>query len=394
MSEILTMPVEVKPMKIAFFAGTMKPGQDGVTRVLYRWIEGLRERGVDQMFFSPIVPAGTHQPVPMVRVPSVTFPWYRDYRVAMPGTRHFEDALRTFAPDVIHINSPCSLGYAAVQFARRNKIPVVATYHTHFPRYARYYRVTAFENLMWAYLRKLYNLCDRLYVPSQPILQELSLQRIRPLEFLPHGVDTVEFNPHHRSDAWRRENGLAGKHVLLYVGRLVAEKDLDTLVEAYRSLRRSRSDIALVLVGEGPMRNALRAMAPDIILLGYRSGIELSRIYASSDLFVFPSTTETFGNVILEAMASGLVPVCADAGGSRGNITPWVTGVLARPRDIRDFAGGIAAIIDDPRKRTEVSEQALVYARRQSWDAVIGRLHTSYARVIAEARAATTRRAA
>ncbi len=113
MSEILTMPVEAKPMKIAFFAGTMKPGQDGVTRVLYRWIEGLRERGVDQMFFSPIVPPGTHQPVPMVRVPSVTFPWYKDYRVAVPGTRHFEAVLAVIGQlsDMVRLAQPAVEGF-------------------------------------------------------------------------------------------------------------------------------------------------------------------------------------------------------------------------------------------------------------------------------------------
>lgn len=372
-------------MRIAYFAGTMKPGQDGVTRVLYRWTEGLKEKGVEHMFFSPIIPEGSLQPVPMIQVPSVTFPWYKEYRVAMPGARHFESAVREFAPDLIHINSPCSLGYAAVQFARRNDIPVVATYHTHFPRYARYYKVTAFETLMWNYLRRLYNQCDRVFVPSQPILEELAAQRIQPLVFLPHGVDTDAFHPRHRSEEWRREHGLAGKHVLLYVGRLVAEKDLDTLAEAYRMVRRDRSDISLVLVGDGPMRDALRALIPDALFLGYRSGEELSRIYASSDLFVFPSTTETFGNVTLEAMASGVVPLCARAGGAAGIITPWVTGLLARPRDIRDFAETITTVLDDRRRRMELSEQALLYARRQSWEAIIERLIAGYVEVIEHA---------
>ena len=159
--------------RIAYFAGTMRPGHDGVTRVLYRLIDALPERGIDAMFFSPIVPSAAEQPVPMMEVPSVTIPLYKDYRVALPGQKHFEAALAQFAPELIHINSPCPLGHAAVRYGRRNGIPVVATYHTHFPSYAKYYKIRALEAFSWNYLRKLYNDCDRVYVPSEPIRKEL-----------------------------------------------------------------------------------------------------------------------------------------------------------------------------------------------------------------------------
>ena len=384
-------------MRIAYFNGTMKPGHDGVTRVLYRLIESLNRRSVENVFFSPLIPPEGERPTLMFEVPSFIFPWYKEYRVAwLPGKR-FEDQLSDFKPDILHINSPCSLGYAAVRYAQRHTIPVVATYHTHFASYAKYYNVKALELFSWSYFRMLYNNCDRVFVPSQPILSELNSYGIRNLEFLPHGVDANTFSPQFRSMDWKHELGLSGKNVLLSVGRLVWEKDLRTLAETYRILSNRRSDFALVLAGDGPIREELQTMMPGAVFLGHQSGERLSRAYASSDILVFPSTTETFGNVVVEAMASGLVPVCADEGGAHGNVRDGLTGMITPARDPDRLASTIEILLDHPGKRAELADQALRYARSQSWEVIFDRLLEHYVDIIqgfAKPRARKRRRAA
>ena len=377
--------VSLKPegMRVAYFAGTMRPGHDGVTRVLYQLIPHLRRRHVENVFFSPIVSSEDH-PTTIHQVPSVTFPLYKDYRIAVPGYKHFEDRLREFKPDLLHINSPCSLGYAAVKYAHKADIPVVATYHTHFASYARYYSARAFEALSWSYFRKLYNGCQRVYVPSRPILQELKGHGLRNLEFLPHGVDAEAFHPRFRDHTWKGRLGIEGKIAVLFVGRLVWEKDLRTLADAYRILAGQRNDLAFVFVGDGPIRTELQLLMPDATFLGYQSGDKLSTSFASSDIFVFPSTTETFGNVTIEAMASGLPPVCAREGGSSGLVEDGETGILAKPRDPEDFASKINILASSPSLSREISWKAYAFARQQSWEVIFDRLLESYGRVIDE----------
>ena len=365
-------------VRLALFNGTLQPGHDGVTRVLYKLLDHLNLVGTPCECFSTIIPEKNLQPVPMHRVPSVRFPLYTDYRLALPGWMAFEQQMRRFSPTLIHINSPCPLGCAAAHYGQRFGIPVVATYHTHFPSYARYYRLMALEPCGWNYLRGLYNSCARTFVPSRPILQELEAQGIHNLEWLPHGVDTEVFAPRFRSSEWRRTHGLDAKTVLFFAGRLVWEKDLRTLVEAWSVLRVQHPDVALVLAGDGPARAEVQAILPDAVFLGQLQGSALAIAFASADIFVFPSTTETFGNVILEAMASGVVPVCADTGGAVDLIRDGASGFLSRPKDARHFAECVSRLISDPSLRSVMAERGLMRAQMQSWGTVLSQLMESY----------------
>ncbi len=378
----MTMKQPARQLRVAYFAGTMRPGHDGVTRVLYRLIDALKHQGIESVFFSPIVPDWKDQPVPMYEVPSVTFPLYKDYRLPVPGYKHFERELRRFHPDLLHINSPCPLGHAAVHYGQKFGIPVVATYHTHFPSYAKYYRIDALEAASWMYFRKLYNGCDRVYVPSRPVMEELSAHGFSSVQFLPHGVDPETFNPCYRSEAWRAQHGLQGKTVLLFAGRLVWEKDLRTLARTYARITARHPEVVFALAGEGPVREELHQMMPQALFLGHQTGEDLSRAYASSDIFVFPSTTETFGNVTLEAMASGLPPVCAKEGGAYGFVEHGVTGMLAAPRDPQDLATQIEFLLDHPDRRQEMGSAACTFAQEQSWEKIFQRLFESYAEVV------------
>lgn len=370
-------------MRVAHFAGTVRPGHDGVTKVLFHMSSALTAAGVDHIFVSPIVPPPDERTVPMVEVPSMTFPLYKDYRVAALGSRHFASDVLEFRPDILHIHSPCSLGYAAVRFGRKHHIPVVATYHTHFASYAKYYNATLLEPFGWSYLRRLYEGCDRIFVPSLPILDDLWARGFRRLEHLPHGVDTAAFRPSFRSFRWREAQGIHGeKYLLLYAGRLVWEKDLRTLARAYQTLRQKRSDFVLALAGDGPIRRELEHMMPGALFLGHLGQDALATAYASSDLFVFPSTTETFGNVIVEAMASGVPPICAREGGAAGIVQQNVTGLLTAPRDPSDLASAIEQLLDNPVKRETMILHALEFANRQSWPSIFRRMIESYADVL------------
>lgn len=384
--------VHDRPLRVAYFSGTMRRGQDGVTRVLYRTIDALRDHGMSSIFFSPVVPDPEEAPAEMRAVPSIAFPWYPDYRIALPGYRAFEADLQRFSPDLLHIHSPCPLGCAAVHWGKRNGVPVVATYHTHFASYAKYYKIKALEVFGWNYLRSLYHSCQRLYVPSVPILHELSTRRLDHLAFMPHGVDAQSFNPRHRSRCWRNSFATGGKTVLLYAGRLVWEKDLRTLMQVYSLLKERRSDWTLVLAGDGPIRSELEAAMPHAQFLGSLSGAELSAAYASSDILVFPSTTETFGNVVVEAMASGLPPICAAEGGAAGSIQHGVNGFITNPRDASDIARHITLLLDDPPRLRTMGKAARSYARTQTWEGIFERLFRDYALVVTEHDSARRRR--
>jgi glycosyltransferase involved in cell wall biosynthesis len=318
----------------------------------------------------------------MYEMPSITFPFYKDYRLPVVCHSAFQEQLREFKPHILHINSPCPLGFAALTYGLKHRIPVVATYHTHFVSYAKYYKVKALESVSWNYFRKIYNDCELVYVPSKPILEELESHGFNKLKYLPHGVDLEVFNPEYYSGNWRQKYNLEGKILLLYAGRLVWEKDLKTLAGAYKILKEKRNDVKFIIAGDGPVKEQLMAEMPDAVFLGHVSGIELSTAYASNDIFVFPSTTETFGNVTLEAMASGLAPVCVREGGAYGVIEDGKTGLIAKPRDPFDLAEKIETLADYPLKRKKIAYNALNYAKEQSWQKIFQELFRSYNEVV------------
>ncbi len=371
-----------KEIRIAYFAGTMKPGHDGVTRVLYKIIEELNRRKINNIFFSPIVPSHEERLTKMVKVPSFTFPFYKDYKVSLPLQHLLEKNLQDFQPDILHINSPCPLGHAAVKYGHKHNIPVVATYHTHFSSYAKYYQVKVLESFGWNYFRSLYNKCEKVFVPSLPIMEELFSHGLNTIEYLPHGVDTEVFNPKFRSVEWKEKLGIENKFALLYAGRLVWEKDLATLADTYKILSSQRNDISFIIAGDGPIKEELKNLMPNAIFLGHLSGNDLSTVYASSDIFVFPSTTETFGNVTVEAMASGIPPICVREGGAYGIIKEGVTGLIAEPKNPYDLADKINRLLDDPVLRIRIAIAAFKFAQEQTWDKILDKLFDSYLNVI------------
>ena len=371
-------------MRIAYFNANLKVGQDGVTRVIYKMIDEALERKHDAIAITSILPEQSQQPIPMFKVPSVILPLQKAYRIALPGYSSFASTLEKFKPDILHINSPCTLGFGAVKYAKNFGIPIVATYHTHFPTYPRYYHLTKLEDLTWRITRNLYNNVDRTLVPTRPILEELIANNVQRLHYLPNGVDTGLFTPERRSGVWRQQFGNGSKPIILFVSRLVWEKDLRVLADAYNQLIAKRNDFEMVIVGDGQARAEFEKMMPGAHFLGYQTGITLAESFASADIFVFPSTTETFGLVTLEAMASGLTPVAARMGGATEIIQEGSSGLFAKPLDGADLAQKMEWLLDHPNTRHLMAEQAHLRAQEYRWDLVLDKLFDIYEEVIQE----------
>jgi glycosyltransferase involved in cell wall biosynthesis len=375
-------------MKIAYFTESLLPHVDGVSRTLAQLFGTLEARGVEFRVHSPFVPgpevswSGRVRPVRYVR-----FPLYPDYRVSLPWGHGVGDELDAWAPDLVHVVSPTPMASWAQRWAARRGVPVVSSFHTHFVSYFRYYGVPALEGFGWGMLRRFYARCARVYAPSRSIIRELESHGIGRLELWSRGMDTRRFSPAFRDPELRHALGADDDTpVLLLVSRLVKEKDLADLVEMDGVLRAREVRHRLVLVGDGPMRAELEERLPHAHFAGPQTGEALARWYASGDVFVFPSTTETFGNVVTEALASGLPAVVVDRGGPPDQIEPGENGWIARANDPADLADRVASLLRDPQARGRMALRAVASARERDWSAINGRLLDSYAAVVAAAR--------
>jgi glycosyltransferase involved in cell wall biosynthesis len=375
-------------MKIAYFTESLLPHVDGVSRTLAQLFGTLEARGVDFRVHSPFVPGPEVSWSARVRpVRFVRFPLYPDYRVSLPWGHGVGRELDAWGPDLVHLVSPTPLASWAQRWAARRGVPVVSSFHTHFVSYFRYYGVPALEGFGWGMLRRFYARCARVYAPSRSIIRELESHGIGRLELWSRGMDTRRFSPAFRDPELRRAVGAdEDTPVVLLVSRLVREKDLADLVEMDGVLRERGARYRLVLVGDGPMRGELEERLPDAHFAGHQTGEALARWYASGDVFVFPSTTETFGNVVTEALASGLPAVVVDRGGPPDQIESGENGWIARANDPADLAGRVESLLRDPEARARMGRRAVASARERDWDAINGRLLDSYAAVVAAAR--------
>ncbi len=375
------------PKRVALFAGAYNHIADGVSLTLNRLVRHLERSGVRVCVFAPTVddPQIPDYAGPLVPVPSVPAPGRTDYRISVGLTPSVRDALVAFDPTIVHIATPDLLGRHALHVATRAGLPVVASYHTHFSSYLKYYRLDWMESLVWRYLRGFYTQCEQIYVPSTAMAEILRAHGVRDgLRLWQRGVETDRFHPAHRSMEWRRAHGIADDAVVVaFVSRLVWEKGLDVFADVIEALHRRNVPHRSLIVGDGPVRDDLEARLPNAIFTGYLEGDALSRAYASSDVFLFPSDTETFGNVTLEAMASGLPTVCADAVGSRDLVDDGTTGVLCPPGDASAFTDAVERLVTDAALRQRMCTAARDRAQTFTWDTILARMNTYYDEVLA-----------
>ena len=380
---------EQRPLRVALVASSYNYIKDGVALTLNRLVAYLERRGVEVLVFAPVgkVSAFAHAGT-IVPVPSVSLPLRPEYRLAFGLLGQTLEKLRAFRPDIIHVAlAPDFLGYSALKVARRLQVPVVASYHTRFETYLKHYwYATGMTGLLRHYLRCAYGTCREVYVPSQSMIDALLADGFRNnLRLWPRGVDTVQFNPGKRSSLWRAKHGIGESElVVVFVSRLVREKQLDTLAAALRLMEAGGIAHRSVIVGDGPERASLERRLPHAVFTGFLEGEDIAEAYATSDIFVFPSETETFGNVTLEAMASGLPCVCADATGSRSLVVPGSTGYLAKPGQAQEFADHMATLARDPKLRQQMGLAARERSLGFSWDETMARIHFYYKSLLAE----------
>ncbi|MBN2984484.1 glycosyltransferase family 4 protein [Cohnella algarum] len=354
-------------MKIAIVTETFLPSTDGIVTRLLATVRWLRDQGNQITVIAPDLGISEYDGIKVEGIPARPFFLYPDKELAMPS-RRVGAILRRIQPDLLHVVNPAVLGVAGIYYGRKLRLPLVASYHTQIPKYADYYRLPFLKPILWTWLRLLHNRADLNLCTSKSVQEELIAQKFRSVRLWKRGVDTARFGPQHRKDSMRLRlsGGKPASTILLYVGRLAAEKG----IERIREVLASSPGTCLALVGDGPHRPYLERyfQGTNAVFAGFMHGEELAQAYASADLFVFPSTTETLGLVILEAMASGLPVVAGRSGPTCEQIEDGVTGVLFdadRPRGMKEAVDRLAGDAD---LRQRISRGAAELASHVGWD--------------------------
>jgi len=375
------------PLRVALFSGNYNYVRDGANQALNRLVGYLLRQDVQVRVYSPTTDTPAFEPAgELISAPSIPFPGRSEYRFPLGFSRHLKKDLQAFAPNIIHASSPDALGHSAVTWARRNNLPAIASVHTRFETYPRYYGLAFMEPVIEAILRRFYRRCDAIVAPSDSMAQLVREQRMNyDVGIWTRGIDQTIFNPGQRDLAWRRDLGIEDDMpVIGFVGRLVMEKGLDVFADTIAELEQREIRHKILVVGDGPARSWFEHRMPGAIFVGFQGGNDLGRAVASMDMLFNPSVTETFGNVTLEAMACALPAICARATGSESLVQDGVTGRLIRPGAISDFADALTYYCTQAKERERSGQAALAFAARFGWDTINQALLDTYRRIIAQ----------
>ena len=372
---VADFPAARRSLRIAVVTETYPPEVNGVALTLARIVEGLQERNHDVQLIRPrqdgADAAGQGHEVLMRGLP---IPCYPNLRMGVPSKRALVKLWSVRRPDVVHIATEGPLGWSALQAAIHLKLPVSSDFRTNFHAYSRHYGVGWLNRPIMAYLRKFHDRAACTMVPTEALRGELAAAGFRGLEVVARGVDCHRFSPGLRNPTLRAAWGAAPDDLVVgYVGRLAAEKNLGLVVRSFEAIRRHDATARLVLVGDGPERPALQARCPSAILTGHQGGEALAEHYASMDLFLFPSLTETYGNVTPEAMASGLPVVAYAHAAAAALIRPGVNGLLAPCGDPEAFVAAAATLASDRVRREALGAAARLSAGELDWAQVVQR---------------------
>jgi glycosyltransferase involved in cell wall biosynthesis len=384
-------------VRIALVSDAFTPQVSGVVTVLRRIVEMVGRAGHDAAVVAPEYPDS--QPghgVGELRVPSVAFPPYPAIRLSLPQLRRVAHHLDAFGPDLVHVVTEGPLGFVGRHYALRRGVPLVTSYHTHFPMYCRYYGVPALESVVWRFLAWFHGPARVIHTPGESARDALRSRGLTQAAVWGRGVDTAVFHPDRRSAAARRRLGVREDQVLiLHVGRLASEKNLGVLAEAFALSAQALGPRAVFAVaGDGPSAHGLYRGLPETRKLGFIAVAELAEVYACADVCVFPSRTETCGLVALEAMASGVAVVAADAAGFPESVVHGRTGILVAPHDARGFAIEIVRLCLDAERRRLLGAAARRFAETRDSAAEDADLLSQYAAIARTGATGTVRRIA
>jgi glycosyltransferase involved in cell wall biosynthesis len=379
------LPVQPNEIRVALFSGNYNYVRDGANQALNRLVDYLLRQGVQVRVYSPTTDTPAFEPTgDLVSIKSVPIPGREEYRLGLGLGAEVRRDLQAFAPNIVQISAPDIIGHRAVTWARRRKIPAVASVHTRFDTYLDYYRLRSLEPVARGIMRRIYQRCDAILVPAESTAAVLHAQRMsRDISIWGRGVDREQFNPGRRDREWRRSLGIADDEmVIAFLGRIVMEKGLDVFSDAIDALVDRKVPHHVLVIGEGPARGWFESRLPDAKFVGHQVGTDLARALASADVFFNPSITETFGNVTLEAMACELPVVAATATGATTLVRDGQTGLLVEPGDADSYADALETYARDPKLRKKHGAAGLAYAETQDWDSINSVVLRTYLRVI------------
>lgn len=367
-------------MRITFVTETFLPKMDGIVTRLCASIKWLHEQGHDIRVIAPDREVREYAGAKIDGVPAHKFLLYPDMPLALPS-RRVGQSIQEFKPDIVHVVNPAMLGIAGIYYSRHWKLPLVASFHTNVPQYADFYHFPFLKSSLWWYFRTLHNQANLNLCTSETIKAELIHRRFRNVRVWQRGVAVDEFGPAFFKAEMRQHltRGQTENTLLLYVGRLAVEKQIERL----RQVLDASNNLSLAIVGDGPHRKYLEQYfsGTNTIFTGFLYGANLAAAYASSDIFVFPSTTETLGLVILEAMASGLPVVAADSGPTREQITDGVNGLLYQSSNLHSLTQAVQALANQE-LRQRLSQNAYVEGQRFGWNKQSLQLFNFYQNVV------------
>ena len=395
--------MQISDLRIALFSGNYNYTRDGANQALNRLVGSLLAKSAKVRVYSPKVANPDFEATgDLVGLPNVPMPvkGRGEYRLPTGLGAAVKRDLEAFQPNIVHVSSPDPSGHAALRWAQDHNIPVLASVHTRFETYPRYYNMAFLEPLIIRLLRRFYTRCDALVAPSQSMIDELlAMEMHADIGLWSRGVDRTIFSSARRDPEWRRSLGLAETDVaIVFLGRLVMEKGLDVFAETIVQLRARGVPHKVLVIGDGPARGWFGANLPGAIFAGFKTGEALGQALASGDIFFNPSVTETFGNVTLEAMASGLPVVAAGATGSASLVAEGVTGRLVVPTskeaDAIAFAEALAPYCVDPALRAAHGAAGETRACEYSWEAINAVVADTYVRLVDARRSAPSADAA
>ncbi|WP_150290030.1 glycosyltransferase family 4 protein [Sphingobium estronivorans] len=375
-----------RPLRVALFSGNYDCVRDGANQALNRLVAYLLDRvQAEVRIYSPTAPRKAFDSVGDVRsVRSISIPGRPEYRVALGFPRATQQDLESFAPDIVHLSAPDLLGRQAQKYALARGMPVVASLHTRFETYLDYYRLSFLRGPVDRYLDRFYGDCARILCPTLPIAREMGARfGADRAAIWGRGIDPARFRPGLRDPGFRASLGYTAEDMVpLFFGRLVLEKGLGVFADAIDAVRARGLTVRPLIVGDGPARNWLAQRLPNATFMGHLAGEALGRAVASADMLINPSVTEAFGNVNLEAMASGLAVISADVPSAAALIDDGRTGMLVPAKDAGAYAAVAAMLVRQPHRRAALGAAAATAAARHQWDDVLEEVVRSYADVL------------
>ncbi len=364
-------------MKIAIVTENFLPKLDGVTRTIAMLLEHLQKKSHQAIVLGPEGSVDEYAGAKVVHINGIAIPFYPELKFLLP-TRGFKSYIQDFQPDIVHLADPMLLGMAGIYWAQKQSIPIVAGYHTNIANYMSHYGLGPLAPTAWKYRKFLHNQCDVTLCPSQSTAKVLEKQGFERIKIWPRGVDSVLFHPAKRSAEIRKSLGAEDDTtpLLLYAGRLSHEKNISTLAEAFRIISAGHPVCRLVVVGDGPARQDLEQSLAGlpVTFTGYQRGEDLAVYYASCDIFIFPSTSETFGQVVQEAMASGLPVIGANAEGVCDIVRDGETGLLTAPQNAEETAAAAHMLLYNPDELRRMRQNARAFAETRSWSEIMDNL--------------------